>query len=109
MTAKENRPGGRSRAASELTVRAATSATSLAHVTPRRARLATPTGCPFGCPLSHHEPPCPAAVKTRADRTPRFDCDRCLTFDYDERERLETCWQSRRCTLAGRLVGGGRR
>lgn len=73
---------------------------------------ATPTlrlGCPMGCPLDHHEPPCPAADEHHDATRGRLECDRCLTFDFDERERLETCWQSRRCTLAGRLVGGGRR
>ena len=70
-------------------------------------------GCPLGCPLGGpHEPPCPAAdtPTPRRDTTDsRLDCDRCLTFDFDERERLETCWRSRRCKLAGKLVGGGRR
>jgi len=74
---------------------------------------ATPTlrlGCPMGCPLDHHEPPCPLADDDiDRDDGDRFHCNTCLTFDYDERERLETCWQSRRCPLAGKLVGGGRR
>lgn len=62
-------------------------------------------GCWYGCGPVAHEPPCPYVGDDDQDDN-QFHCDRCLSFDYGERERLETCRDDRRCPLARRLAGG---
>jgi hypothetical protein len=66
----------------------------------RRRRAASRRLPPLDC--GHADPlDCVAGRPVR-----KWQCDQCLTFDYGERERLMTCWESERCPLAGALVGG---
>jgi hypothetical protein len=61
MGTREGRPEGRHPEQSAKTATDTVSAAALAPLARRWRDLGL--GCPLGCPLDHHEPPCPVAVR----------------------------------------------